>query len=326
MRHTLLQYLRPRPKKFSATRSRHKADAPSIVITGGLGFIFSYVTEFFVEKGWRVVVIDNLSEGSHPEIVDGSFTHYNLHMADPRAIDVIVREAPDYLVHAAAITDVDYSIREPYRTFKKNMLGTAHAYEAARQLPELKKFMYIGTDEIYGECDHPMKEDEIILPRSPYSCSKAFGSLMRTTYENTYPHLAEKIVETRMCNIFGERQDTRKIFPQIKKSIAEGYSIPLHNEGIGYREYLYVKNIPSALELLLLKGSGVYNITGNDGLTVHELIQKAEMLTGKKVTTHPSNRPGMDQKYQVDGSRLSSLGWKPEYSFEQGFKEYLQGS
>lgn len=310
----------PSPQKITAPA---RGEAPSVVITGGLGFIFSHVTEYFVKKGWRVVVIDNLSEGSNPQIIDGSFVHLDLHLANPEVIDVIVAENPDYLIHAAAITDVDYSIREPYRTFKKNLLGTLHAFEAARRMPSLKKFMYIGTDEVYGECEHPMREDEVLLPRSPYSASKALGSLMRTAYDNTYRTLSGKTVDVRMCNIFGPRQDTRKIMPQIKKSLEEGYSIPLHNEGTGFREYLYVKNIPSAINLILERGTGTYNVTVGDGLTVRELVAKAELVTGKKVITHPSHRPGMDQKYQVDPSRLEALGWTPEYSFEEGLKEYL---
>ena len=296
---------------------------PSVLITGGLGFIFSHVTEYFVQQGWRVIVIDNLSEGSNPDIIDGSFVHYNMHMANPKVVNVMVRENPDYIIHAAAISDVDYSIREPYRTFKKNMMGTAHAFEASRSLPDLKKFMYIGTDEVYGECDHPMREDEILLPRSPYSCSKAFGSLMRVAYDNTYPAMKGKTVETRMCNVFGPRQDTRKIMPQIKKSIEIGNSIPIHNGGIGYREYIYVKNIPSVVEFILKEGTGVFNITLNDGLTVNELIAKAEEIMGGKVTTREGHRSGMDTKYEVDGTRLRNLGWKPAYSFEEGLKEYL---
>ncbi|MBP6860231.1 MAG: GDP-mannose 4,6-dehydratase [Candidatus Pacebacteria bacterium] len=300
-----------------------KGSAPSVVITGGLGFIFSHVTEHFVRKGWRVVVIDNLSEGSNPDLIDGSFVHLDLHMANPDVVDTIVNEKPDYLIHAAAITDVDYSIREPYRTFRKNLLGTLHAFEASRRLPGLKKFMYIGTDEVYGECEHPMREDEVLLPRSPYSASKAAGSLMRTAYDNTYPTLSGKIVDVRMCNIFGPRQDTRKIMPQIRESLASGHSIPLHNGGTGFREYLYVKNVPPAIELMLREGEGTYNVTAGDGLTVRELIARAEAVTGKKVTTHDSMRPGMDLKYQVDASRVRALGWKPEYSFDEGLKEYL---
>lgn len=276
-----------------------------------------------MQKGWRVVVIDNFSTGAHPEIIDGSFVHHNMHTSNPAMVDLIVRENPDYLIHAAAITDVDYSILEPHRTMTKNTLGMLHTFEAARRLPNLKKFMYVGTDEIYGECDRPMKEDDIILPRSPYSASKAVGSLVRVAYENTFPVLKDKTVETRMCNIFGARQDTRKIMPQIKKSLEQGYSIPLHQGGVGYREFLYVKNVPPAIELILREGTGIYNISSGDGLTVQELITRAEHLTGKQVTTHPADRPGMDQKYQVDSTRATELGWKPLYSFEEGLHEYL---
>jgi glycosyltransferase involved in cell wall biosynthesis len=208
----------------------------------------------------------------------------------------------------------------------KNSLGTIHAFEACRQLPNLRKFMYVATDEVYGECegaDHPMNERDVLLPRSPYSASKAFGSLIHVAYENTYPELKGKVVETRMSNIFGARQDTTKILPQIKKSLEEGYSIPLHNNGEGYRQYLYVKNVPASVELLLEKGSGVYNVTAREGLTVRELIAKAEEITGKSVTTHPANRPGMDRRYEMDGSRLRELGFVEEYSFEAGLREYL---
>lgn len=299
---------------------------PKIIITGGLGFIFSHVTEYFVAKGWNVVVIDNLSAGSHPEIIDGSFVHHNMHMADPNVINLIVAENPNYVIHAAAITDVDYSVREPYRTLKKNLLGTVHAFEACRNLSDLRKFIYVGTDEVYGECDHRMREDEVLLPRSPYSASKGLGSLVRTCYENTYPTLQRKTLETRMCNIFGPRQDTRKIMPLIKESLEKGTSIPLHGEGAGYREYLYVKNIPPIIDLLLEKGEGVYNITLNEGMTVRELIKTVELITGKKVSTHPSHRPGMDMKYQVDPTRLRSLGWTPLYSLQDGLREYFQFS
>ncbi|MFA7302336.1 MAG: GDP-mannose 4,6-dehydratase [Candidatus Paceibacterota bacterium] len=306
-----------------AFTERDSSEQSSILITGGLGFIFSYVTEYYVQKGWRVVVVDNLSEGSHPELIDGSFTHHNMHMADPRVVETIISEQPDYVIHAAAITDVDYSVREPYRTFKKNLLGTLHAFEACRNLTGLKKFMYVSTDEIYGECDRPMKEDDVLTPKNPYSCSKALGSLARIAYDNTYPTIRGKTVETRMCNVFGDRQDTRKIMPQLKKSIEEGYSVPLHDEGRGYRQYIYAKNIPSAIDVILQRGDGAYNITLGEGHTVRELIKVVERLTGKRVTTHTGHRPGMDLKYDADGGKLFSLGWRPEYSFDEGLAEYL---
>jgi len=300
-------------------------NAPKILITGGLGFIFSHVTEYFVAKGWNVVVIDNLSEGSNPQIIDGSFTHYYHHMADLGVVDVIVKEEPDYIVHAAAITDVDYSIREPRRTLEKNMAGEVHAFEAARRLPNLKKIIYVSTDEVYGECDHRMREDEILLPRNPYSCSKAAGSLMRVTYENTYPELRGKTAETRFCNVFGPRQDSPKILARVKQTLKTGEQLPVHNEGKGYREYIYVKNIPPAIDLILEKGLGVYNVTLNDGFTVKELLARVEKVTGKKLPTKDAARPGMDLQYQMDSARIvEELGWKPDYTFDKGLEEYLQ--
>jgi dTDP-glucose 4,6-dehydratase len=299
--------------------ARHK-----VLITGGLGFIFSHVTEYFVKKGYDVVVVDNESTGSHPEIVDGSFTYHKMNVCDRSVIDLIHKESPEYVIHAAAISDVDYSIREPYHVLEENITGNLNLFEACRELKTLKKFVYISTDEVYGECEHPKKEDEIIFPKNPYSCSKASGSIMRYTYDNTYPHLKEMTAETRFCNVFGPRQDTRKIMPLMKHALTTGEPIPLHNEGAGFREYIYVKNIPPAVELVMLKGDRTYNVTLNDGLTVRELIRRTEKVSGKKINTYEENRPGMDMKYQMDASRIrSDLGWKPEYSFEQGLKEYL---
>jgi len=297
---------------------------PKLLITGGLGFIFSHVTEYFVKKGWDVVVIDNQSEGSHPEIIDGSFTYYNESVCSLETISIIHKEAPDYVIHAAAISDVDYSIKEPYKVISENMLGNLTVFEACRELKGLKKFIYVSTDEVYGECEHRKKEEEILFPRNPYSCSKATGSIMRLSYGSTYEGMIETTAETRFCNVFGPRQDTRKIMPLIKHSLHTGEAIPLHKEGVGYREYVYVKNIPPAIELILEKGYRTYNLTTNDGLTVKQLVEKAEKVTGKKIKTYPVDRPGMDMKYQMDASRIvDELGWKPLYSFEEGLKEYL---
>lgn len=295
-----------------------------ILITGGLGFIFSYVTEYYVKKGWDVVVMDNESEGSHPEILDSSFKYYKHDVSDSETINIILNEKPDYIIHAAAISDVDFSIKNSNKTMKDNILANLNMFEACKQLPGLKKLIYISTDEVYGECEHKKNETEIIFPKNPYSCSKAVGSLMRIAYDNSYPELKDKTAETRFCNVFGPRQDKRKIMPAIKESLAGAYSIPLHNSGSGYREYIYVKNIPPVIDLILEKGNRTYNVTLNDGYDVNQLIKKAESITNKKCLTHPSHREGMDSKYQMDGSRLKDeLGWKPLYSFEDGLLEYL---
>jgi dTDP-glucose 4,6-dehydratase len=111
--------------------------------------------------------------------------------------------------------------------------------------------------------------------------------------------------------------------PAIKESLEGRYSIPLHEDGKGYREYIYVKNIPPVIDLILEKGDRTYNVTLNDGYTVKELIETAQEVTGKTCTTHQGDRPGMDKVYQMSNERIISLGWKPLYTFEQGLTEYL---
>lgn len=295
-----------------------------IIITGGLGFIFSYVTEYFVNKGWEVIVIDNLSTGSHPELIDDSFQFHYLDCSLIEARELIIKEDPDYIIHSAAISDVDQSIREPEFVLKQNILGNINVFEGARLCPHLKKFLYVSTDEIYGECEVLKKETDIIFPKNPYSVSKAVGSLMRLAYGSTYPVLAKKTCETRFCNVFGERQDNRKILSKIKEAIQDGIELPVHNTGKGYREYIYVKNIPEVVELILLKGTRTYNVTTNSGYTVVDLIKKCEKVTGKKIKTCESHRPGMDLIYQMSSDRLmKELDWIPKYSFEESLLKYL---
>jgi dTDP-glucose 4,6-dehydratase len=297
---------------------------PKIVITGGLGFIFSHVTEYFVKKGWSVIVIDDLSAGSHPEIIDGSFAFVEMDCASTRMQDFIIRENPDYIVHASAISDVDFSIKDPEYTLTQNILSTINVFEAARLCTNLKKLLYVSTDEVLGNCDHKKTEEEILFPKNPYSASKAVGSLLRLAYDNTYHSIKDKTCETRFCNVVGERQDDRKILPAIVKSIKTGEALKVHNGGTGYREYIFVENIPPIIDLLLEKGDRVYNITLNEGFTVNELIKKCEEVSGIEIKTTESHRPGMDTAYQMDNTRIKDMGWTPVISFEEGLKKYFR--
>lgn len=295
---------------------------PKIIITGGLGFIFSHVTEYFVKNGWDVVVMDNQGVGSHPEIIDGSFTYIDVDVENCEALIASIN--PEYIIHAAAISDVDFSISNPLETIQKNCGATLAVFEAARKCTNLKKLLYVSTDEVYGECEYPKKESDIIFPKNPYSMSKAHGSLLRIAYDNTYPELKDKTCETRFCNVFGERQDPRKILGRIVQSFKDGTPIPVHNEGKGKREYIYVKNIPPIVEKVLLEGDRVYNITLNNLLSVNELIDVAEEVAGMKLRKIPSDRPGMDQIYQMDNTRIFELGWKPLFPLGDGLTNYFK--
>lgn len=302
-----------------------------ILITGGLGFIFSHVTEYFLERDFIVMVLDNCSAGSHPYLVkewgdkyEGRIVVMNIDVAYQSVVNTIVAFNPDYIVHAAAISDVDYSIKQPVKTIHSNNNATINVFEAARQCRNLKKLLYVSTDEVYGECDHPKKEDEIIFPKNPYSLSKAFGSLLRLSYDNTYPQLKDKTVETRFCNVFGPRQDDRKIIPAIRRALKGGKPVTLHNGGDGYRQFIHVSEIPPVIEMLLEKGSRTYNVTAGEGLSMFALIAFAKRVTGKDVPVIAGKRSGMDLRYEMSSDRLrEEFNWQPKRSFEESFKEYI---
>lgn len=309
-------------------QSQMEHNTSKVVITGGCGFIFSHVVDYFLNKGWEVVVLDDLSKGSHPELLkewgeEENFKFYQQDCAELSTQDLIIREEPDYIIHASAISDVDFSIKDPEFTLTQNILSTINVFEAARHLPKLKKLLVVSTDEVYGECEVKKSEEDIIFPKNPYAVTKAFNSLLRIGYDNTYLTIKDKTCETRFCNVFGERQDERKVLARIKKSLEEDTLIPVQNGGKGYREYMYVKNIPPVIDLLLEKGDRVYNITTNNGYTVEELIKKCEESTGKVARTTEAHRPGMDMKYQMDNTRIKELGWTPLFTFEEGLNDYL---
>lgn len=302
-----------------------------ILITGGLGFIFSHVTEHFFREGYTVMIIDNCSAGSHPYLIQQwrqyfpqQFVWLKEDVAFKNVHKAIVDFNPGYIVHAAAISDVDYSIKQSMKTLNSNINGTINIFEAAREVKSLRKLLYVSTDEVYGECDHPKTEDEIIFPKNPYSLSKAYGSLHRLAYDNTFPELKDKTVETRFCNVFGDRQDSRKIIPAIKRALSGEAELALHNDGEGYRQYIHVSEIPPLIELLLQKGSRTYNVTAGEGFTVNELIQLAEKITGKAVPVRKGNRPGMDMRYEMSSQRLADeFDWKPSTPFINHYEKYL---
>lgn len=307
-----------------------------IVITGGLGFIFSHVTEHFLKAGWDVMVIDNLSAGSHPELIkefglltaeegSGQFTFVEYDVSFQPVVPIITTFNPEYIIHAAAISDVDYSIKQPVKTLQANINGTINIFEAARQLKNLKKLLYVSTDEVYGECDHPKTEEEILFPKNPYALSKSFGSQLRLAYDNTYAALKDKTVETRFCNVFGHRQDDRKVIPAIKRAQNGGKALELHNGGEGYRQYIHVSEIPPLIGMLLELGTRTYNITAGEGFTVNELVEKAEAIIKQRVFTKAGKRQGMDMRYEMSADRLrEEFDWSPTKSFEEHFREYLQ--
>lgn len=300
-----------------------------VVITGGLGFIFSHVAEQLASKGHEVHVFDNLSAGSHPELIpvfkEKGISVVKEDVSFAAVVPKIVALKPDWIVHAAAVSDVDVSIKQPGKVIQANVLATQNVFDAARQIRNLKKLLYVSTDEVYGECDHAKDETEILFPKNPYALSKAFGSLQRLAYDNTYPELKDKTCETRFCNVFGPRQAPQKILSAIKRAADGGKPVVLHNRGEGYRQFIYVKEIPPVIEMLLERGHRTYNVTAGYGGTVMDLILLAEEILGRPIPTVPGKRAGMDLRYEMSSKRLrEEFGWQPRLHFRETYAAYLK--
>ena len=275
-----------------------------ILITGGLGFIFSYVAEYFANKGHRVTVLDNLSDGSHPELLE-KWQDLQIEVTKGDVNDIQEMQKQwlgigfDIIIHAAAESNVDKSIDNQKAFLQSNVYGTYSMLEYARQFADpLRKFLYINTDEVYGATEHwcdPHKHPT--SPSNPYSASKASGGSFCWAYHNTY---GIPMQEVRMCNIIGQRQATTKLLPRVLYCIQNDEPIPVYDGGSQSREYMDVRDVPPLIEAVLEnRKEDIYNLTFNQEHTTMEVIAAAAKALGKKPRLMEATRPGHDQRYRM---------------------------
>jgi len=243
----------------------------------------------------------------------------------------------DYIAHLAACSHVDTSILDPVGVFCNNARSTAQILEYARTMqPDLKKFLYFSTDEVYGPAPegYDFTEEDKLHPSNPYSAGKAAGEMIVMAYGKTYglPYLI-----TNTMNIFGERQDPEKLIPKCMQFIQKGEPMTIHGTpgNVGKRHWLHARNAADAT-IFLLQNSIVndkVHIVGDtemDNLQMFTLIAKhmgkEGIQEGKDyvyVDFH-STRPGHDARYAMSGKKLADLGWKPPVDFESSLKKTVE--
>jgi dTDP-glucose 4,6-dehydratase len=248
-------------------------------------------------------------------------------IADKVFVDnVFMIEKPDIIIHGAAESFVDDSIKSAGPFIHSNVVGTQVMVDMALK-HGVEKFIYVSTDEVYGQLaieDQSWTEDARVSPRNPYSASKAAGELIVQAAGET--HLLPYII-TRCCNNYGPSQPPRNLVPKAISSILQGKDVPIHGSGKQVREWIYVDDHCSALETILEKGvvKEIYNIGSGSELSNLEMVE----LIGKTLDKKPKiafvkDRPGHDFRYSLDFSRLSKLGWKPQYTLTTGLKKCVQ--
>lgn len=299
-----------------------------ILVTGGAGFIGSHVVDAYLEAGYKVIVLDDLSTGS-PDNINPEAKFYLMDVASSEVKKLLELERPDVVNHHAAQISVPLSVKDPNLDAKINVVGTVNLLKASVEAG-VKKFIFISTGgAIYGETDRiPSDEETPPNPASPYALSKLCGE----HYVKLF-YLLHKLnyVILRYGNVYGPRQiphgEAGVVSIFIEKLLAGEkifvYAYPDEPEGM-IRDYVYVKDVARANLLALEKGDReIFNIGTGIGTRTLELLQKVFQAAGKKAPYEIGPpRPGDLRKSILNTEKARHLlGWQPQYSLEEGIKE-----
>jgi dTDP-glucose 4,6-dehydratase len=317
----------------------------NILITGGCGFIgHHFVEHIYINTDWNIIIIDKLSYASNgferlrdTGVIDSPRIKMFTYDLTLPISDGIIKEMGtniDYIVHMAAETHVDNSIKDPLLFINNNITSTVNLLEYARKhLPNLKIFFYFSTDEVFGPAlDNTLyKEWDRHNPTNPYSASKSAAEQICMSYGNTYNL---PIIIVNVMNAFGERQHVEKFIPLCIKKILNNEKIYIHSypdkKISGTRFYIHARNIAEAVFFIIKNGiiGDKYNISGEkevSNLDMALLIAKYlnKDLNYEMVDFH-SSRPGHDLRYGLDGSKLFKLGFKLPLNFEESLNNMIK--
>ena len=322
------------------------------LVTGGAGFIGSNYIHYILSsyEDIHIINVDKLTYAGNRKNLDGieESNRYTFVQADICDVEVMRRifEAYDIdrVVHFAAESHVDRSIVSSAEFVRTNVLGTQTLLDVARnawetgerQYREDKKFLYVSTDEVYGdlgEDDPGFTEDSPYHPHNPYSASKAAGDMLVKAYIDTY-HFPANI--SHCSNNYGPRQHTEKLIPMVIENIFQGLDIPIYGDGKNVRDWIYVEDHVRGLAMIQEYGKlyEVYNLGGNNersNMEIVEMILRAYRelglsdLADKAKIKYVKDRLGHDRRYAIDAGKMKrTLGWETKVSFEEGIKNTIE--
>jgi dTDP-glucose 4,6-dehydratase len=326
----------------------------TVLITGGAGFIGSHVVRRFVNKypDYMVVNADKLTYAGNLENlkdVEKKVNYYfeRTDITDKKTLsDLFSKYVFDGIIHLAAESHVDRSITGPDEFVSTNIVGTVNLLNAAlncwKESFENRLFYHISTDEVFGSLGKTgvFTEATAYDPKSPYSASKASSDHMVRAYNHTYGLPA---LISNCSNNYGPNQFPEKLIPLAINNIKNNKPVPVYGKGENIRDWLYVENHASAIDLIFHRGKSgeTYNIGGNNEWKNIDLIillcrimdKKLNRKSGtsEKLITFVKDRPGHDLRYAIDSSKLrKELGWSPSLNFEAGLEKtvdwYLSNS
>ena len=314
-----------------------------VLITGGCGFIGHHVVEhFLLNTDYEISIIDKLNYASFgldrlrsiPCDKDPRVKVFTTDLSYPLS-QGLKQELGDVntIIHMAAESHVDNSIKEPRVFFQNNINGTVEMLEYARELDSLENFFYFSTDEVYGYAPDGVdyKEWDRHKPTNPYSAAKSAAENICVAYENTYKI---PVMSVNVMNAFGQRQHVEKFIPMTIKNILHGNKVLIHSypnkERAGSRFYIHARNIAEAVLFLTKKGElgEKYNIVGEKEVDNLELAQFIANVVGKplnyEMVDFHSKRPGHDLRYSLCGEKMNSIGWQIPVGFEEALTKTIE--
>lgn len=313
----------------------------TIIITGGAGFIGSHVVSLFTNKysEYRIINVDVLTYAGNLENLSDienapNYVFERVDIVDAAAVDALFdKYQPEGVIHLAAESHVDRSIKDPLAFVRTNILGTVNLLNSFKRIHsnfEGKRFYHISTDEVYGTLGKEglFEETTAYDPNSPYSASKASSDHFVRAYGETY---GIPYVVTNCSNNYGQNQFPEKLIPLFIHNIVEEKPLPVYGDGQYTRDWLYVVDHARAIDLVYHEGENgeTYNIGGFNEWTNLDLIkvlcaQMDEKLgrekgSSEKLITYVKDRPGHDRRYAIDATKINKeLGWGPSVTFEKG--------
>lgn len=305
----------------------------NILVTGGAGFIGSNFINYFINRD--DVLIYNLDKLTYAGNLDNlksirekrNYTFIKGDICNSELIDYLFTKYKfDYVINFAAESHVDRSILGSEIFFRTNVIGTNVLLEAAKRF-DVKKFIQISTDEVYGSLGPTdlFTEKTNLSPNSPYSSSKAAADIMALSFHHTY---GLPVVITRCSNNYGQFQFPEKLIPLMIINALNDKKLPVYGDGLNVRDWIYVLDHNRAIELVLEKGrvGEVYNIGAScemRNIDIVNLILK-KLEKDEDLIEFVKDRPGHDKRYAIDSSKIQTeLGWKPQTLFEHALYETI---